>query len=224
MYGASVSSADVRNLTALGQTERTIDVDISRLSALTADNPSQQARVAQLRQDTASVMAALRAVVGATQAARPVTAVDADAQRAGMDSARRTMQAMRAEENRLLADRVRADQAAVRRLQFVSIALVGGGLWTPCVDHLAHRAQRPSPTAGDRRRSAGPTRIWKHKWARAPRTSATRMRGCDRSSIRRSTASSSSTRKGRIEAFNRGAERLFGYPGARSDRPQRQAC
>ena len=41
----------------------------------------------------------------------------------------------------------------------------------------------------------------------------TRMRGCAPSSTPPSTASSSSTRKGRIEAFNRGAERLFGYPG-----------
>ena len=46
------------------------------------------------------------------------------------------------------------------------------------------------------------------------RNSVTRMRGCSRSSIRRSTASSSSTRAGAIEAFNRGAERLFGYPAS----------
>ena len=48
---------------------------------------------------------------------------DAGAQRAGMDSARRTLQAMRLDENRLLAERVQVDQAAVRRLQFVSVAL-----------------------------------------------------------------------------------------------------
>ena len=36
--------------------------------------------------------------------------------------------------------------------------------------------------------------------------------GSTRSSTRRSTASSSSTHRGEIEAFNRGAEDLFGYP------------
>src|SRR6185436_1628651 len=36
---SSVSSTDARNLTALGQTTRTIDADINRLAALTADNP-----------------------------------------------------------------------------------------------------------------------------------------------------------------------------------------
>ena len=46
--------------------------------------------------------------------------------------------------------------------------------------------------------------------------------GSTRSSTRPSTASSSSTRRGRIEAFNRGAERLFGYPRVGGHRPQRQ--
>ena len=41
-----------------------------------------------------------------------------------MDAARATMRAMRTEENRLLADRVQADQTAVRRLQLITFALV----------------------------------------------------------------------------------------------------
>ena len=75
----------------------------------------------QLRQDTAGVLASLDVLVEATQATRPVNPTDTDVQRTRMDGARRTLQAMRAEENRLLADRVRTDQAAVRRLQFVSM-------------------------------------------------------------------------------------------------------
>jgi hypothetical protein len=58
------------------------------------------------------VLAALPAVVDATQAIRPISTADAKAQRAGMDSARCTLQAMRLDENRLLAERVQVDQAA----------------------------------------------------------------------------------------------------------------
>ena len=41
-----------------------------------------------------------------------------------MDAVRESMRMMRAEENRLLADRVQVNQVAVRRLQWVLIVLV----------------------------------------------------------------------------------------------------
>lgn len=73
-----------RNRTALDQTERTVEPDILRLATLTADTPDQQARVTQLRQGAAGVLAALRAVVEAPQDTCLITPADAAAQRAGL--------------------------------------------------------------------------------------------------------------------------------------------
>ena len=190
---SDVSSADARNLTALGQTARTVDAKVSHLAALTADNPNQRARVTQLRQDAAGVLAALGARVEATQAPRSVNPTDAEAQRTRIDSARRTLQAMRTEENRLLADRVTGGSGGGAPSSVLLDGPRGGSLRIPCLDLLAHRAQRPSPTAGEQTRSGRQTRTWKRKWTRAQRISVTRMRACNRSSIRPSTASSSST-------------------------------
>ena len=61
----------VRDRTALGQTERAVERDIGRLATLTLDSPNQQARVAQLRQGAAAVLAALRTVVETTQGLVP---------------------------------------------------------------------------------------------------------------------------------------------------------
>jgi CHASE3 domain sensor protein len=82
---------------------------VVRLATLTADNPNQQARISQLRQEATQTLAALRAQSEAKRRDRAASAVDADTERAGMDAARATMRAMRTDENRLLADRVQAD-------------------------------------------------------------------------------------------------------------------
>ena len=188
---SDVSSADARNLTALGQTARTVDAKVSHLAALTADNPNQRARVTQLRQDAAGVLAALGARVEATQAPRSVNPTDAEAQRTRMDSARRTLQAMRTEENRLLADRVKG----IRR----RCAVFSSSRWPSprrpldsSPGSLAHRAQRPSPTAGDRHATAGKRELGSTGDARAAdlRDSNARLRSIIDP---RSTASSSST-------------------------------
>ena len=59
-------------------------------------------------------------------------------------------------------------------------------------------APRPRQAASASRVSTpcdGRNRIWRRKWERVKRSSATRMRDCSPSSTRRSTASSSSTRR-----------------------------
>ena len=141
-----VSSGDARVLEPLDRTERTIDTDVDRLAALTADNPSQQFRITALRQGAMRALAALRARADAKRTARPFSQADVDALQAGMDAARTTMQAMRAEENRLLAERVQADQAAVLYLQWLSIALVIAAIGL--LGWIGWLQRPPSTTAG----------------------------------------------------------------------------
>ena len=207
----SVSSAETRNLEALGHTARALDADISRLAALTVDNPVQQARVAQLRQDAAGVQAALRTAVEPTQVHRPVNPADAEAQRARMDNARRTLQAMRAEENRLLADRVQVDQAAVRRLQFLSIALaVTAAGFLAWIFWLVARNARRQRQGTDTLRQANDNLEARVDAAAADlHDSNARLRSIIDSAVDGIIVIDG---HGRIEAFNRGAERLFGYP------------
>jgi PAS domain S-box-containing protein len=208
---SGVSSADARNLTTLGHTARTVDAEVSRLAALTAANPNQQARVTQLRQDVAGVLAALGAVGEATQAPRSVNPTDAEAQRTRMDSARRTLQTMRAEENRLLADRVRVDQAAVRRLQFISMALAAAAsgflawiFWL--ITRSAHRQRQGTETL---RQANENLEAQVDASAADLRDSNARLRSIIDSAVDGIIVIDG---HGRIEAFNPGAERLFGYP------------
>lgn len=193
-----------RNRTALDQTERTVEPDILRLATLTADTPDQQARVTQLRQDAAGVLAALRAVVEAPQDTRLITPADAAAQRAGLDSARRTLRAMRAEESRLLADRLRVNQAAVRRLQLVSVALAvaASGFLAWIFWGIAGNARR-------QRQANDTLEAQVERSAADLRDSNARLRSIIDSAIDGIIVIDG---HGRIEAFNRGAERLFGYP------------
>ena len=206
-----MSSADARNLTALGQTARTVDAEVSHLAALTADNPHQRARVTQLRQDAAGVLAALGARVEATQAPRSVNPTDAEAQRTRMDSARRTLQAMRTEENRLLADRVQEDQAAVRRLQFISMALAAAASgFLAWIFWLIARSARRQRQGTDTLRQANENLEAQVDASAADlRDSNARLRSIIDSAVDGIIVIDG---HGRIEAFNPGAERLFGYP------------
>jgi PAS domain S-box-containing protein len=206
-----VSSSDAANLTTRRQAERTVDAQISRLATLTADSPNQQARVTQLRQDAAGVLAALGAMVEATQAPRAVDPTDAEAQRARMDSARRTLQAMRAEENRLLADRVQADQAPVRRLQFVSMTLAAAasGFLAWIFWLIARNARRQRQGADTLRQANVNLEAQVDASAAELRDSHARLQSIIDSAVDGIIVIDG---HGRIEAFNPGAERLFGYP------------
>ena len=206
-----LSSADPQDLEPLARAERTIDADINRLATLTLDNATQQAHVRQLRQDASRALGTLRTRAEANREGRAFSSSDADAQQSAMDAARATMRAMRAEENRLLADRVQVDRAAMSGLQWVSIALlvVTVGVLVSIAWLLARNARR-------QRESTDTLRTEKRELegqvgARAAdlRDSNERLRSIIDSAVDGIIVIDA---RGQVEAFNRGAERLFGYP------------
>ena len=205
------SPADVRALEPLERAERTSVAAVNQLAALTADNPNQQARVPALRQEMTRALAALRLVADAKRASRVVSLADLDASQAGMTALRRTMQAMRAEENRLLAERVQVNQTAFRRLQQVLVALVvtATGLVGWIIALIASNARRQREGLDALRRANEGLETEAGARAAELRTSNTRLRSIIDSAVDGIIVIDA---KGQIEAFNPGAERLFGYP------------
>ena len=207
------ASADSRTLEPFDRAERAAGEGINRLATLTADNPNQQARLPQLRQEIARALAALRVVADAKRAARAVGPTDTDAAQARITAARNTIQAMRAEENRLLGARVQANHAAVRRLQQILVALVAAAVgllgWVAWL--IAGNARRQREGADTLRRANEDLETEAGVRAAALQDSNERLRSIIDSAVDGIIVIDA---RGRIEAFNRGAERLFGYPAA----------
>jgi PAS domain S-box-containing protein len=206
-----LASAQDRGIQSLDRAERTMETDVDRVGTLTVDNPSQQARVQQLRQEATRTLAALRAQAEAKRAAQPPSPADADRERASMDAARSTMRAMRTEENRLLADRVQAEQSAGRRLQqaaftlvAVAIALLGWIGWL-----VARTARRQRQDTDALRYAKDDLTSQVEESAADLRESNERLRSIIDSAVDGIIVIDS---KGTIDTFNRAAERLFGYP------------
>ena len=149
----------------------------------------------------------------AMRAARAVGPTDTDAAQARITATRNTIQAMRAEENRLLAARVQANHAAVRRLQQILIALVVAGIgllgWVAWL--IAGTARRQRASTDTLRRANEDLETEAGVRAADLRDSNARLRSIIDSAVDGIIVIDA---KGHIEAFNRGAERLFGYPAA----------
>jgi CHASE3 domain sensor protein len=210
-----LTSPDARSLEPFERGQRTIDAGLSRLAALTVDKASQQTRVEQLRRDTARMTAALRAQAEAARGARPDGAAETDAARASMDAARATMRAMRTEENRLLADRVQSGRVAVRRLQALAMALtaVAVGLTAWIIWLLARHARRQQQGTDVLRRAKEDLESQVDASAADLRDSNARLRSIIDSAVDGIIVIDTT---GRIEAFNRGAERLLAIRRAKS--------
>ena len=204
-------SSDVRTLQALDRAERTTGAVLNQLATLTADNPNQQVRVPELRQETTRTLAALRVIAEAKRATRAVSPADTDAVQAGLNAARGTIQSMHAEEDRLLAERVQANQAAVRRLQQLLIGLAAAAVgmlgWVGWL--IAGTARRQRASTDTLRRANEDLETEAGVRAADLRDSNARLRSIIDSAVDGIIVIDA---KGHIEAFNRGAERLFGYP------------
>ena len=206
-------SSDSRTLEPFDRAERAAGEGITQLATLTADNPSQQARVPELRQEIAQALAALRVVADAKRAARAVDPTDTDAAQARITAARNTIQAMQAEENRLLGARVQANHAAGRRLQQFLVGLVAAAVgllgWVAWL--IVGNARRQREGADTLRRTNEDLETEASVRAVALHDSNERLRSIIDSAVDGIIVIDA---RGRIEAFNRGAERLFGYPAA----------
>jgi PAS domain S-box-containing protein len=207
------ASSDSQTLEPFDRAERAAGDGINQLATLTADNPNQQTRVPELRKAIAQAFAALRVVADAKGAARAVSSTDTDAAQARITAARNTIQAMRAEENRLLETRVQANHAAVRRLQQTLVALVAAAVgllgWVAWL--IAGKARRQREGTDSLRRANEDLETEAGVRAAALQDSNARLRSIIDSAVDGIIVIDA---RGRIEAFNRGAERLFGYPDA----------
>ncbi len=203
-------SAGTETLALLEAAERSAPVDLDRIGALTSDNPAQQARLLELRSRVLGTLSALRVVADAKNTGRPIADAEAAAAKS-LDDARAMVRDMRAEENRLLGERARGNQDAVRRLQWLSVALgitaAGLGVWVFRLN--TRRARRVLKHADElgRANERLETELGAH--AASLRSSNARLRSIIDSAVDGIIVIDG---RGQIESFNRGAERLFGYP------------
>jgi two-component system sensor kinase FixL len=194
---------------ALAVADTAIADEIGRLAALIADNSSQRSRVDALRETAARISASLRGLAAATEPANlPAAAVLQEA--AGMDAARTILRDMRIEEDRLLRLRTETDRLSIRRLQIVTaciavaaMVLLGIVLWLFGREARHHEgiADELRQTTADLRGQVG------------DRTADFQAVNARLQSIIDSAVDGIVVidARGRIESFNRSAERLFGY-------------
>jgi PAS domain S-box-containing protein len=140
-------------------------------------------------------------------------ATELDAANTGLTSAREMLREMRVEENRLLTERVQADQTAVQRLQITAIGVVisAGGLFAAFVWLLARDVTRERQNATDLKQVTKGLEIEVDARAVELRDTNARLQSIIDSAVDGIIVIDS---RGRIEAINRGAERLFGYPAS----------
>jgi two-component system sensor kinase FixL len=204
-------TGDIRDADSLNVGQQAVARDLDRLATLTADNPIQQQRIAALRQALSDTAASLNASVTARRESGARGAAELDAANASLTSAHETLREMRVDENRLLTERVRADQAAVRRLRITAIGVVAGagGLLVSLVWLLSRDATRERQRASNLTRVKDGLELEVDARAVELRDTNARLQSIIDSAVDGIIVIDS---RGRIEAFNRGAERLFGYP------------
>ena len=191
----------------LDQPERTVEADLNRLAALTADNAGQAALVQQLRQDVTRTLAGLRARLDAQR--QGLVPPDADAERANLEAVRATLRTMRTAENQLLTERVQVDRAGIERLQALAsaLALAAVGLIASILWLLASHARRQQEGAHSLRQVNEGLEAQVSARSAELREANARLQSIIDSAVDGIIVIDV---HGRIEAFNPGAERLFG--------------
>jgi two-component system sensor kinase FixL len=203
-------TGDRQDLEPFENAEQSVRGDLDRLMTLTTDNIDQHDRVQQLRQDVSASLSSLRVLVGAKQAGRDLGPAAHDAHKARMDAVRQTLRAIQREETRLLDERVTADAAAVRSVRWVSLAMVlaAAGLLGWVYRLIARDVRREQEAADLLRRANEQLEARVADRTADLRDSNARLRSVIDSAVDGIIVIDSD---GRIEAFNPGAERLFGW-------------
>lgn len=190
--------------------EREAVVDLDRLAALTIESAPQQRRIAELRQQITRAFEVFRAVTATARDGNPTSAAQIVAREGAVDAARSTVRGIRLEENRLLSDRITENQLAVRRLQWVAIALgivstlFGSGIFWLVVRRA--RRVREQAEALSRTNETLEERVNAH--ASELRRANARLQSIIESAVEAIVVIDAG---GHIEEFNPAAERLFGY-------------
>jgi PAS domain S-box-containing protein len=109
---------------------------IDTLGTLTADNPIQQHNVAELRNDTAATMQLLQEIVSRAESHAVVPADLSDRERMSMDDVRATLQRMRLEEQRLMAERIQGAASADTSTRVAMIGLIAAAFGVLTVSFL----------------------------------------------------------------------------------------
>ena len=112
-----------------------LDEDLDRLTALTADNPAQQARITEPRQIVAGKIAELAetiALIGAGDGQAALGIIATSRGKLLMDKARAIVEAIYREENRLLDIRSGNVVSATQQSRWLTISLATSGLAAIC--------------------------------------------------------------------------------------------
>jgi two-component system sensor kinase FixL len=205
-------NVDARNPEALDRAEASIVAQLDRLAALMADNPAQREPLQQFRTQAPQFLALLGRLADAKRRGIANTD-DLDVAAAGLNAIRQLAREMRGEEIRLLGERVDRDRAAARRLQWTAAAILVVAITTlvgflSLLNHTFHRQERG---ANDLRHAKGDLETLVAERTSQLHDAAARVQSIIDSTVDGIIVIDAS---GRIEAFNRGAERLFGYPAA----------
>jgi two-component system sensor kinase FixL len=196
---------------ALERAERDAGSTIATLAALTADNPNQQQRIPSLRDAVTRSLTALRQLSEASRRSETWPADLVNDEQVNMGAVRNTILEMRTDENALLDRRVQADQAAIGRLTWIviGIALAAVALLVTALALLAREVNRGQRGADALLRANTDLEAAVSARSADLRDSNARLQSIIDSAVDGIIVIDS---KGRIGAFNRGAERLFGYP------------
>lgn len=116
---------DSRYLEPFERAEASFGRILDNLAALTSDNAEQQLRIEELRMQVTSLRRSLTEMINVKRTGGRIDGGMNDRERANMDGVRANITALRAGELALLSNRTASDAAAIRRIYWMGLWIVG---------------------------------------------------------------------------------------------------